>query len=760
MPLAVLSIDLEARLASLQAGFDQASRLAEKSAARMEAAFANVGRAGFAAAAVAAGVALLQRTIRPAIDLADRMDDLGEKFGVAAGALSEYRFAAEVAGTPTDALATGLQKLSKASSEGNKGLALMGISTKNLDGSLKDADQLLLEVADKFARYQDGAGKAALAQEVFGKSGADMIPLLNRGAAGIRELRGEAVQLGAAFGSDLARQAGEFNDNLKRMQLSIEGATVAMVGKFLPSINTWLEKALAGAKAFGGFFAYVEMVGVKTNPFASAGEVLREVSSEFEANARRIQTIQRTLSNPAAAGPYVAPVGTLRDEVAKLNERNQVLAKYLQYLRESQRIDALKDSGGVLDARDARAIAAKDAGKIKPPALGDASAAEQAQKQFDALLDGIRKRRAEAEAELTTGAKLSEADKLRVEILGKLASAQSKLTGQQQDIVRAELEGAASAITAAKAQEELARARDYSAKLLDKVLSGYEREADALIGANQQLQQQIEAFGLTEAALGALTLARLDDLIVQKRQQLVAAQNIEGNQAEVEAIERLLRLLERRRELAGRLDGRQRDARENPETGAAKAVEEFLQRTVAAGDAAKAAIGGALSTLENDLVNSLSQGKLDVRSFVDYMIKEFLRLQVVKPLLNDLIGTGGSGGGFLKGLMSIFGFAKGGAFSGGVPIKAFAAGGVVGGPALFGMRGGLGLMGEAGPEAVMPLKRAPDGRLGVAGGGGVTNITYNVAAGVSRNELVTALQMLRQTVAADTIGTLRARGLA
>lgn len=757
MPLAVLSIDLEARLATLQAGMDQAARLAERGAARMEAAFANVGRGALALTAVAAGTAYLQQTIRPAIDLADRIDDLGEKFGVAAGSLSEYRFAAEVAGTPTDALASGLQKLSKASSEGNKGLALMGISTKNLDGSLKDADQLLLEVADKFARYQDGAGKAALAQEVFGKSGTDMIPLLNRGAAGIRELRGEAVQLGAAFGSDLARQAGEFNDSLKRMQLSIEGATVGLVGQFLPAMNTLLEKLLAGVRAFGSLRAAIEMVGFKTNPFASAGEVLRDVSSEFEANAGRIEKVQAILGRPNLSEPVA---NRYRGEVRSLTERNAVLAKYLQYLKESQRIDALKDSGGVLDARDARVAAAKDAGKIKPPALGDATAAEQAQKQFDALIDGIRKQRAEAEAELASGARLTEADKLRVDVLGKLASAQSKLTAEQQALVRAELDGALSSMNAAKAQEELARARDYSAKLADKVLSGYEREADALIGANQQLQQQTAAFGLTETALGALTLARLDDLIVQKQQQLVAAQNIENNQAEVEAIERLLRLLKRQRELTGQLQGVRRDARENPTTGAAKAVEEFLQRTVAAGDAAKAAIGGALSTLENDLVNSLSQGKLDVRSFVDYMIKEFLRLQVVKPLLNDLIGAGGSGGGFIKGLMSIFGFAKGGAISGGVPIKAFAAGGVVGSPALFGMRSGLGLMGEAGPEAIVPLRRASDGRLGVAGGGGVTNITYNVASGVTRNELVTALQLLRQTVAADTMGALRARGLA
>ena len=56
----------------------------------------------------------------------------------------------------------------------------------------------------------------------------------------------------------------------------------------------------------------------------------------------------------------------------------------------------------------------------------------------------------------------------------------------------------------------------------------------------------------------------------------------------------------------------------------------------------------------------------------------------------------------------------------------FADGGVVNSPTLFAMQGGMGLMGEAGPEAVMPLARGPDGSLGVRGGGGTSNVTINI----------------------------------
>lgn len=87
-------------------------------------------------------------------------------------------------------------------------------------------------------------------------------------------------------------------------------------------------------------------------------------------------------------------------------------------------------------------------------------------------------------------------------------------------------------------------------------------------------------------------------------------------------------------------------------------------------------------------------------------------------------GVAGLGGAILP-------FAKGGAISAGRP-RAFAGGGVVEGPTLFGMRGSeAGLMGEAGPEAILPLKRGADGRLGVAAGGGgggrPMNVTVNIA---------------------------------
>lgn len=70
-------------------------------------------------------------------------------------------------------------------------------------------------------------------------------------------------------------------------------------------------------------------------------------------------------------------------------------------------------------------------------------------------------------------------------------------------------------------------------------------------------------------------------------------------------------------------------------------------------------------------------------------------------------------------------FAKGAAFRGG-RVTPFASGGVVAAPTYFPMAGGAGLMGEAGPEAIMPLRRGADGKLGVAAGGSSRPVSVNV----------------------------------
>lgn len=139
--------------------------------------------------------------------------------------------------------------------------------------------------------------------------------------------------------------------------------------------------------------------------------------------------------------------------------------------------------------------------------------------------------------------------------------------------------------------------------------------------------------------------------------------------------------------------------------------------------------------------NSLSQA-------MDTLARSLVRTTynaAMKPVTNHAAGLLSEGFGALIG--GLLPFAEGGAFSQG-RVMPFAKGGVVSGPVAFPMRGATGLMGEAGPEAILPLTRGADGALGVrAQGGGAVHVVMNVSTpdvqGFERSRSQIAAQLSR-----------------
>jgi phage-related minor tail protein len=182
-----------------------------------------------------------------------------------------------------------------------------------------------------------------------------------------------------------------------------------------------------------------------------------------------------------------------------------------------------------------------------------------------------------------------------------------------------------------------------------------------------------------------------------------------------------------------------------------------------------AAFDGELSRMRETMVftgrevNTLSSGiSGGLRKAFDGLVFDGMKLNdALKSVANTIVDTvysiaikpvtGALGGLLAQGVGGLMGagmpFANGGAFSQG-KVMPFAKGGIVGGPTTFPMRGGRGLMGEAGPEAIMPLARGPDGRLGVQSAGGrsvsvVMNITTPDVQGFQRSQSQIAAQVSR-----------------
>jgi hypothetical protein len=291
--LGSLVVDLSADTAKFQSDMGRAAHVADRHMASIKSSI-NAGVATIAASAAAAGSALILLT-RNAINAADDINKMSQKVGMSVENLSRLQYAAELSDVGIEGLAIGLKKLSvnmleaaSGSKEANQGFAALGISVTNSSGQLKSSDQILKEVADRFARIEDGAGKTALAVKLFGRSGADLIPLLNQGAAGMKAMADEADRLGITISRDTAKAAEEFNDNLKRVEASSRAVGLTIANALLPTLNKLLEQFLVGKQAAGGFWNALLVFGT-INPFKSLGDNLKTINADIE----KLQKIQK-----------------------------------------------------------------------------------------------------------------------------------------------------------------------------------------------------------------------------------------------------------------------------------------------------------------------------------------------------------------------------------------------------------------------------------------------------------------------------------
>tara|TARA_R100000234_G_scaffold13418_1_gene7456 strand:+ start:672 stop:3275 length:2604 start_codon:yes stop_codon:yes gene_type:complete len=159
-------------------------------------------------------------------------------------------------------------------------------------------------------------------------------------------------------------------------------------------------------------------------------------------------------------------------------------------------------------------------------------------------------------------------------------------------------------------------------------------------------------------------------------------------------------------------------------TGMKQGLEDYQKKVNDVAGNIKNAMGNALQGMEDALVNFVMTGKLAFGDLARSIIADIARIAIQQTIMAPITGF----------FSNIFGggSANGNAFVNG-EVQKYAYGGIVRRPTLFPMKNGIGLMGEAGAEAILPLKRGSDGRLGVtsAGSGGMSVVVNVDASGSS-----------------------------
>jgi hypothetical protein len=234
MAAASIVVDLLMKTGS----FETDTKRAEKALANFERKAKETGKA-VGLAFVAAGTAIAA-SVKLSIDSFDELSKAAQKIGVSTEALSALKYAADLSDVSFESLQTAIGKLSVNIENFREG-AKSAVDTFNKIGldptQFATTDALLSEIADKFAALPDGAQKSALAVELFGKAGRDLIPFLNQGKDGIKQLTDEAAKLGVVISTQTGAAAEQFNDNLTRLKTAVTGFRSQLAIELLPTLT-------------------------------------------------------------------------------------------------------------------------------------------------------------------------------------------------------------------------------------------------------------------------------------------------------------------------------------------------------------------------------------------------------------------------------------------------------------------------------------------------------------------------------------------
>lgn len=204
MAFAALTIDINAKLANLEAGLKRAEGAISGFGTKVDSLGLAFARA-FAAAGAVAAIVGIERALSATVERMADLDDAAESTGASVEALSSLLNTLSPTGVSLDQITDALGKLTRAmagadeeSSKAGEAFKLLGVSTRDAAGNLRPAEDVLDDLVVALDGYADGTNKTALVQAIFGKSGAALLPMLKDLATRQREVATVTAEQAAA----------------------------------------------------------------------------------------------------------------------------------------------------------------------------------------------------------------------------------------------------------------------------------------------------------------------------------------------------------------------------------------------------------------------------------------------------------------------------------------------------------------------------------------------------------------------------------
>ena len=302
----------DAGIQKAQGSMNRFSRKASRSFNRMNKSLGMLG--GRIAALGAIGFGAL---VKNSLDTADAMQKLSIKTGTSVEALSQLKFAGEQSGVEFKTLAKSMEKMTNAVAEAKAGVSTYAIAFNalgvNVEGLAKLKPEQQVEVlADAFSQVTDQTDKTAIAMDIFGARGTQMLQMFKDGSGGIRELRTEAHNLGITLSQDAANGAADANDAINRAKSAMSAMALESTVNLAPAIENLandlsdlIPRAVNSASS--SFFVFREnslrvmsFLVQKWSEFAQfVGGVLGadEASKQIELNLKKIEELQNKSLN-------------------------------------------------------------------------------------------------------------------------------------------------------------------------------------------------------------------------------------------------------------------------------------------------------------------------------------------------------------------------------------------------------------------------------------------------------------------------------